>query len=396
MKRYPHPFLLILSLSLLTITSLATNHATANSTSQVAGQLPTRPQPGRFQSAPQFQINSQQPANPHDTCAQLLVNPTLNVLELPGFDSRADPWVETEPTVYFDKQSYISPPHSLYLADADGDQDLFRANNDSFAQAVLIPPNPNLVRFDLYSQTLFPDGEFDEAYLELYTLNNDGSIDEFLGAFLVPEMGSWTPLFLELTHPDYMDLLADEIIGVYFRSYTDNAPPGEWVYFDDITLTVCSASQPPGSNNVHLPLIRKNVGRAPQPVCRPALDPPMDDGNSNRGHIELNALCQTSLSPNSDKADFYAFRPTQNGNYAFHLTNLPPGSNWEVIVYTDVAPRQQVAGNNANGKCATITPGSGNESVTCPLQANAGGYLVMVNAGDTGPAGNYQLRITKP
>lgn len=394
MKRYPRFSLVVLCILLLTITALLANHTAANS-SQWIEQLPTQPQPGRLQSAAGIQINTQpyQPANPQDNCAQLLVNPALNVLELPGFDSRVDPWVETEPTVYFDNQNYISPPHSLFLADADAN-DLFRVNNDSFAQAVRMPYNLNYVRFDFYSRTLQANPN-DEAYLELYALTNDGNIEEFLGGFFIPEVANWTPFYLELTHPLDMELLSGRILGIYLRSYTDNALPGEWVYFDDITLNVCTPSQPPNPTNAYLPIILKKVGNA-APVCRPALDPPMDDGNTNRGLIELNALCQTSLSPNNDKADFYAFQPKQNGSYTFHLTNLPQGSNWEVIVFTDAAPRQLVPGNNSNGKCATITPGNANETVTCPLQTNAGGYLVMVNAGDTGPAGNYRLRITKP
>lgn len=329
-------------------------------------------------------------------CKQLLLNQQLDVLELGDGTGRAEPWVVYDPIVYYTDQAYVSPNYSLVLVDADA-EDSESPTQDAFAQAFYMPTNLVTVTIQYYT-AMTGTNPTDRALGNLWTVDQDGELVTFLGSWEVGESpAAWEKQTVQITDAALLTPMEGQRVAIILFNKTDGDSPGEIVLFDDITLTAC-VRMIPSAFPVYLPVVLRNFGSA-APVCIPPSENPQDTWNANRGRVECNSVCQSTLS-RLDLADYYTFVPSHTGvgNCTLYLRNLPAGTEWAAMIFVDQPnyPPPYAPGP-VNGQCRIATPGSGNKSVTCPLTGGAH-YFVKVSAGANyaGPEGGYQMQITCP
>jgi hypothetical protein len=329
------------------------------------------------------------------TCKQFLLNPQLDVLELGDGTGRAEPWVVYDPIVYYSNLDYVSPQHSLVLVDADS-PDSSSPTQDAFAQAFYMPTNLVTVTIQYYA-AMSNTNNTDSAWGNLWTVDQDGNLGEYLGSWEIRESpGVWQQQTAQITDTSDLAQMAGQHLAIILFNDTDGNAPGEIVWFDDITLTACVRAAPTA---VYLPVVLRGLGGSAAPVCIPPSENPPDTWNANRGNVQCNSTCQSTLS-RLDLADYYTFVPSHTGvgNCTLYLRNLPAGTEWAAMIFVDQPnyPPPYAPGP-VNGQCRIATPGSGDKSVTCPLTGGTG-YFVKVSAGAsyTGQEGSYQMQITCP
>lgn len=330
-------------------------------------------------------------------CKQLLLNPQLDVLELGDGTGRAEPWVVYDPYVYYSTQNYVSPQYSLVLVDADTQVTDPTPTQDAFAQALYMPTGLVTVTIEYYA-AMANVNTTDRALGNLWTVDADGNPVTFLAGWEVGESpNAWQKQTVVITDPDALANMAGQRIMIFLFNATDGSTPGEVVFFDDVTLTACSRAAPSGAA-VHLPAVMRNF-RSSGTICIPPSENPQDTWNANRGYVECNATCQSTLS-RLDLADYYTFVPsfTGTGNCTLYLKNLPSGTEWAAMIFVDQPnyPPPYAPGPT-DGQCRIATPGSGDKSVTCPLTGGTA-YFIKVSAGAnySGPEGSYTMQITCP
>lgn len=325
-------------------------------------------------------------------CQQLLANTTLDVIEGADFGT-AEPWVPLEDFVYYHNEAYTSPSHSLFLADADPDDPT--PDVDAFGQGFYMPLNLTSVTVE-YNVAMLDANANDAVYGALWSLASDGALDEVIHAWAVGEElnGQWEGRYMQITAPDKLALMNSKAMAIILLNDGDGQTPGEIVFFDDITLTACTAA--PRGGNVFLPVMMRNHRVFAGPICRPSSDNPRDQWNANRGLTETNAICTSNLAQ-TDQKDYYTYVPTKTDNHTFHLRQLPAGSNWSISVYVEQGANDPpFAPGPTEGTCRISTPGSQNKAVTCPL---TGGqvYIVKVSAGSyAGSEASYEMQVVGP
>ena len=332
--------------------------------------------------------------NSVDGCSQLIVNPTLDIVEFgDGFGS-AEPWVILDQIVYYNDTIYTSKFYSLVLIDSDIDDS--SPEIDTFAQGFYMPENLTSVRIDYNSQMLNTNSG-DLTYANIWTLDSEGYLDEWLFDWEIADSHeTWTWWYLEFTNPDYLQMMEGKVLALRFENYTNNILPGEKSYFDDITLEACTKNAPPPSGRIYLPTIVKKSDAVADPICLPPTENPQDQYNANRGMVQTNAVCNSTLS-SLDRADYYAYVPSKSGKHTLKLTDLLPGTEWSAMMFFDTASPSYVPGPTG-GDCRIGIPGAGEQGpkeVTCPLTKNVP-LIVKVSAGSTPVAGPYTMRITGP
>lgn len=322
-----------------------------------------------------------------EVCGQLLVNPKLDVVIIGENIGTAEPWVPLIQNIYYDDQLFHSAQYSLVMV--IGDNDDATPEVDAFGQAFFTPDKLTRV-FIEYFVTLEFANSIDEVYGEIYAVDpNTGDLTQLLGQWQIddnpvpPAPPNWQRQYLDLTDPGILTSLQDKLLAIVFSNFTTDTSPGEIVRFDDIQIIACIQRAPKA---LYLPVIRKQPAGA---VCIPPTENPRDTLTANRGSVETNATCQSSLST-VDREDYYSFRTGSSGNYTFNLRNLPPNTEWSLDLVI-LEPRGFAPGPT-NGQCRIATPGSGNKSITCNLASNKD-YVVRV-LGD-GNSGNYTMRITR-
>jgi len=167
-----------------------------------------------------------------DDCQQLLINTELTVI-----NGSTVPWVILDPIVYFSAVDFVSPPTSLLLEDADaGDPSPLQ---DAFGQAFDMPDNISSITINLNLATTSSNLE-DEALINLWTLNEDLTLDEFVAGLLLPDSPEvWLPIIAELDQAEPLAQLAGRKAAIILFSSTNGIIPGERAYFDDVMLTAC-------------------------------------------------------------------------------------------------------------------------------------------------------------
>jgi len=317
------------------------------------------------------------------------------VLELGDGTGRAEPWVVYDPIVYYSDQDYVSPNYSLVLVDADS-YDSSSPTQDAFAQAFYMPTNLVTVTIQYYA-AMSNTNSTDGAWGNLWTVDQDGNLVEYLGGWEVGESPLvWQRQTAQITDPEGLAKMAGQRMAIILFNHTDGSAPGEIVWFDDVTLTACVRAAPVA---VYLPVVLRGLGGSAAPVCIPPSENPPDTWNANRGNVQCNSTCQSTLS-RLDLADYYTFVPSHTGvgNCTLYLRNLPAGTEWAAMIFVDQPDYPPpYAPGPVSGQCRIATPGSGDKSVTCPLTGGTG-YFVKVSAGATyaGPEGSYQMQITCP
>lgn len=320
-----------------------------------------------------------------DSCFQFIANPQLDVVDLGDGTGSAEPWVVFEPRVYADFDTNNGQPdYYFYFVDGDNDPSpVF----DAFAQGILMPARLSYLGVSYDTTTLNPNAT-DKAYGELYTLNDQGNLKDFIAGWEVPESGdSWIRHTAETSERSVLDKLEGQPIALIFSNNVNGNNPLEAVFFDNIVLTACIPTAG-GRGLLYLPSIMNNFGRASGPICLPPTEQPKDEYNKNRGVVQTGAVCNSDLS-RTDTKDYYTYQPSRDGRHTLHLRNLPDGSNWQASIYADPPGDSPV--------CFIGTPGDGDKSTACMLTRGKA-YFVMVSAGAnySGPKGNYVMQITGP
>ncbi|HEX6387525.1 MAG TPA: hypothetical protein VF177_22890 [Anaerolineae bacterium] len=327
-----------------------------------------------------------------EVCYQLLANPQLDVVEEAGFGT-ADPWVFYTSIVYFSNQDWVSPNHSLLFQDADTAFEDPTPFVDALAQAIAIPANLTTVTVD-YQRATTNRNRVDKAFGGFYTIDDQGFLDELQVFWQVSDTnGNWAPEQVLITDPSLLELLDGKELAFVLQSDTDNSSPAEIIWFDDVTVTACAIVEP-SISMAYLPIMLKELTTGP--ICRPPTENPADDRTQNRGTVQTGAICQTTLS-SLDRRDYYTLIPSQSGNHTFHLRKMPSWSNWTLSLFFDNVDSFPPVPGPTGGHCRIGTPGPGDKSVTCSLQAGQK-YLLLVAAGDEydDPLGSYEMQVTRP
>jgi hypothetical protein len=321
---------------------------------------------------------------PDGGCPQLLVNTELDVITVGG-SATAEPWVVLWPDVYYSDTTYTSPIHSLFLVIGDsGDPS---PNYDGFGQAFQMPSNLTSVTAQYNRRIDFANG-IDEVYGELWTVDDQGFLDDYITGWIVSDTPSgWGARMFTVSDGATLSQMSGRLMALVLVNDTTDTSPGEVAYFDDVTLTVCFD---PPDHASYLPATNYLSGSGP--VCNPPSESPPDSWYSGRGLVQTGANCNSNLSQLDDR-DYYNYTPTQSGSHTVHLRNLPNGSNWAALVYNDTEPPP--TGPTNGGTCYTAAPGSGDKMVTCNFTAGQP-YVIKVSSGSTPMTGGYNLQVTRP
>ena len=326
-------------------------------------------------------------------CEQLLLNTSLDVVELGDGTGSAEPWEVLEQIVYFDTETYVSDPYSLFFLVGDDAYTDFPADPspewDGFTQFVQLPNYLDSVVVDYWSATV--NGRADDlAYGDIYAFDDQGNAEWVTGWFVGDFGSTWNNQYFPITDTLTLEQLSGRSIALVFSNDSPNGlTQGEAVWFDDITLTACT-DDGPSVRKIFLP----NTARAdaPGPRCIPPVEPDSWNVPSTRGYVEVSAVCTHNMSP-YDTKDYYSFEAPSTRSFRFHLRDLPAGSEWSLTVFVDQSGTPPIADG---GACRTTQPGDGNKQVTCSLTGGQS-YFIKISAGTySGPAAGYEMQITTP
>jgi hypothetical protein len=173
---------------------------------------------------------------PDGGCPQLLVNTELDVITVGG-SATAEPWVVLWPDVYYSDTTYTSPIHSLFLVIGDsGDPS---PNYDGFGQAFQMPSNLTSVTAQYNRRIDFANG-IDEVYGELWTVDDQGFLDDYITGWIVSDTPSgWGARMFTVSDGATLSQMSGRLMALVLVNDTTDTSPGEVAYFDDVTLTVC-------------------------------------------------------------------------------------------------------------------------------------------------------------
>jgi hypothetical protein len=229
----------------------------------------------------------------------------------------------------------------------------------------------------------------DQVYGELWSVDNEGVLDEFITGWIVGDTpAGWGERTFTVNNGPILAEMSGRLMALVLVNDTTDTTPGEITWFDDVTLTACFD---PPLHSVYLPVVERPTANA-GPVCNPPSESPPDSWYNNRGSTQTGANCNSNLSQLDDR-DYYSFVPGQSGNHTVWLRNLPPGSNWSASVFNDTEPPPSAPTNG--GACYTSQPGAGDKSVVCNFTAGQK-YVIKVSAGSTPLTGSYNLQVTSP
>ena len=339
---------------------------------------------------------------PTATCMDVLLNPQFDVVEFGDGTGSIENWSILYQKVCYSSQTYASANHSVIMSDGPcsvNPDDVNRYNTfyeqymeyDSLAQGFWAPPNLTSIRFSYMAASAdLDDGDW--AGSQLWTLDSEGYLDEYLVGFYITESeGAWGSRWWEITQADHPIELSDasgKPLALVFYLWGDDLTPQEWLWLDDAQLQVCYNR---GVASVYLPLAAKQYGTSSGPTCVPR-EP---DSVGEMGKTALGATCGGSFSA-LDEKDYYDLNLTTaasaqeaqaNIPIRLRLFNLPNGTNWDAMIY-----------QNSTGyplACQIGTPGDSNKDEDCTLDSNKN-YFVLVSRGpETSPGGTYQMSVTR-
>ena len=328
-----------------------------------------------------------QPDTPE--CVELLRNPEMNVVELGDGTGTIEYWAILRQNVYYDNRPgyYQSPYHALVMmdetAESGRDTDVISAtlDVDMFAQGFVTPLGLTELRVQ-YSRLYTNTNDADNAYSILWTLTDDGYLDELIEMVPIGETPeSWSNRYWELTQSDDAALLAalsSRPLAIAFALFSDRAPPSAAIWLDDIQVRACYQRAP---STVYLPTALRSFGAVSEPTCFD-LEP---DSVTSRGHVDLGAICDGRFSA-VDQRDYYSLRmPAGVVDIRLNLFDLPSDTNWDALIYEDAAGFPLA--------CHIGTYGSADKYTDCTLN-DAKTYFVMVNAGTAPLEGQNTYRMS--
>ena len=308
-------------------------------------------------------------------CVDLIRNSQMDVEEFGDGTGTVDYWVQTCPAVYFDNTVYASPLHSLVMVDENDGSCMTTGgyDYDAFGQAFLFPNN--LLTVTITYNRLYQDANVDDdAYGNLYTLTEEGALDDYLIWWNIGEGTGWGSQYVQITDPTALDQISGEYMALVFELFGDTAGSTEVIWLDDAQVTACYDFT--ATDWVYLPLTQKN----PAPMCVPK-EP---DSRDDPGSTVVGVTCGGSFS-SLDTRDYYSLDPSGVSNVRLWLRNMPAGTNWGAAIFEDNPSNTYV--------CHIGTTGSSDKYVNCTLDPGKQ-YFVKVDAGTPpGSTQTYQMSV---
>jgi hypothetical protein len=311
----------------------------------------------------------------------VLLNPQLNVVEFGDGTGSIDYWsILFSQVCYETEGAYVwSPSHSLTMSDgncaASPDEDLVDDwDYDAFGQGFWAPAG--LTYLSASYQRLYGDvDDYDSAVSSLWTLDSEGYLLEEIAAYTIGQTpDGWSPRQWALDSSG-LEQASGQPLALVFYFWGDLLPPYEWIWLDDVQVTLCYDV---GQYAVYLPLLAKQ----PPPPSQPTCSPREPDSLAQPGSTARDATCGGSFSP-LDEKDYYLLDLRGHPRIRLRLFNLPPGTNWDALVY-----------ENTGGyplACQIGTPGSGDKSADCNLDLGKD-YFVLVSRGPNRTGGSYSMQ----
>jgi hypothetical protein len=246
---------------------------------------------------------------------------------------------------------------------------------DQFGQGFQAPNNLTYLRVS-YSRQYADANQTDAVWSNLWTLDNEGYLDELIEWMPIGEdPEGWSNRYWELDSTG-LTLASGKTLAVVFDMLSDMAVPAEWIWLDDVQVTLCYDV---GQYAVYLPLLAKQPPPASQPTCTPR-EP---DSLAQPGSTARDATCGGSFSP-VDQKDYYLLDLRGERKVRLRLFDLPAGTNWDAMIY-----------ENTEGyplACHIGTSGSGDKSEDCDLNLSKD-YFVLVSRGPQKTGGSYGMRV---
>jgi len=334
-------------------------------------------------------VKSASPQSPSaETCRNMLLNPQMDVTEFGDGTGTVDYWTIIAQKIWYSTVYSHLTPYSLMMRDELDGPDTVGIyigstyyDYDEFGQAFNAPSNLTYFKVSFSRMYLYPDSQ-DAVFSRLWTLDNEGYLDEFIAAVQIPDTtpyspNTWNNFYWELTSAQLITASNKPLVAV-FTMFSNQASSGEKMYLDDAQVELC---YPIGTNIVYLPLTLRQYGTSPGITCNP-YEP---DSATQRGSTAVGATCDGSFS-GTDTRDYYSLNLNGATNIRLALENLPSGTNWDALIYEDASGYPLA--------CQIGTAGDQNKYKNCTLDASKS-YFVMVNAG-TAPSkesNTYQMSV---
>jgi hypothetical protein len=319
-----------------------------------------------------------------ETCVNVIWNSEMDVVEFGDGTGSIEFWTIVFPKVYYDPEVYNSPFYSLVMIDETDGSDtvvdpFWGTGNDydMFGQAFHAPPNLTYLGVS-YSRVYSDANAGDEVWSNLWTLDSEFYPDELVDYVTVGESPEgWSDRYWELDSAGLAQA-SGKTMAIVFDMLSDMTAPSEWVWLDDVQVTLCYER---GPNAVYLPLIARQLGGAPRPTCSPR-EP---DSVGQPGATTVDVTCGGSFSA-VDEKDYYTLDLNGVRKVRLRLFNLPSGTNWDAMIY-----------ENRSGyplACHIGTAGDADKAKNCNLNPNKN-YFVLVSRGPETKGGSYRMRVAE-
>jgi hypothetical protein len=312
-----------------------------------------------------------------ETCATMLLNSKMDVVELGGGQGSIDFWSIVSQTVYYDSRAgyYNSPSYSLAMMDEQNGSDTAlispTLDYDAFGQGFMAPTQLTAITVT-YSRLYSNTDSYDNVYANLWILNSQGNLGDTDYWWPVSETpSSWSNRYMAFTDPAELAFISGKPWALVFEMYSDRTPPAEIVWLDDAQVTLCYMG---GAHKVYLPLVIKS------PPSGPTCTPVEPDSVATRGTTAVGAICHGAFDTIDDK-DYYSLVPNGVSNVKLWLRNIP--ANYGAAIFEDTAGYPLL--------CYISTPGSQDKSAECTLNLSRK-YFVKVDRG-SGGSGNYDMSV---
>jgi hypothetical protein len=293
-------------------------------------------------------------------CMDLLSNPQMDVDEHGDGTATIWDWVIMCQKIYYDDTAgyYQSPSYSLVMVDeADGSDTSCVSGGydyDFLGQAFTAPAGLLTVTVR-YSRLYANPSAYDTAFYELYTLDSQGNLDQWVTTWNIGESPSgWSNRSGRLTDPTDLALLSGKDAVVVFGMKGSMGGLREAIWLDDAQVEACIRL---GGNKAYVPLTAREepVDPPPPPCC----DPREPDSKDERGSLGLGCACGGAFGP-TDTQDYYSLVLNGTTSVRLWLANMPSGTNFGAAIYEDLA-----GGQKDKYVCHIGEPGSQNKFVDC-------------------------------
>jgi len=303
-----------------------------------------------------------------ETCRNMLLNSQMDVTEFGDGTGTIDYWTIMDQKVYYDNdpEYYNSPYHSLVMVDeTDGSDTVILdadTDRDAFGQGFQAPSNLTFLQIS-YSRRYSNENDDDDASYVLWTLDNDGYLDEIVDLWYIGSGTGWDDRYSAPLSTSGLAQASGKPLALAFYLISDRTSPSEVIWLDDAQVELCYTT---GANKVYLPLtIRQPAWTGP--VCSP-YEP---DSATQRGATRIDAVCDGSFSA-TDIKDYYSLTLDGVRNIRLRLYDLPSGTNWDAMIYEDASDYPLA--------CHIATVGDQDKYKDCTLNASKS-YFVLVSAG---------------